>query len=56
MLKHVKRQAPLLVIASIVASPAFASNVPLSFGDGSLVALGTACVVGLVWLVRSKKK
>lgn len=61
MRKQLKQQLPLLVMLSTIAVPSFAIEVVdgvqlLPFGDGSLVALGTACAVGIVWLVRSKKK
>lgn len=60
MRNQLKRQVPVLVMLSTVATQSFAGIVdafqPLPFGDGSLVALGAACAVGLVWLVRSKKK
>lgn len=57
MLQHVKGQAPLVAILSIVTPCAFASApASLPFGDGALVAVSAACVLGIVWLVRSKKK
>ena len=56
MLNHVKAQAVLLVAVFVVTAPAYASapQRPLPFGDGALIALGSACVVAVVWLVRNK--
>ena len=46
----------LALVASGVASASVAADAvsPLPFEDGSLLALGTSCVVGLVWLLRNK--
>lgn len=59
MLSPRKVNFSLLVFLSgfAVTANAVADAVePLPFGDGSLVALGAACAVGIVCLARCKRK
>ncbi|MYM64846.1 hypothetical protein [Pseudomaricurvus sp. HS19] len=60
MMKRIQSQVSTLAVLSLFAVQSFAgSTLPprsLPFGDGALFAVGAACVVGVVWLLRSKKK
>jgi len=55
---NIKLYTLLLIVLATVSRQAFAppTITPLPFGDGPLIALSVACVVGVAWLTRRKKK
>ncbi|MYM64845.1 hypothetical protein [Pseudomaricurvus sp. HS19] len=56
-MKQINRWLPMLVWGAMLSSTSYASDAlrPLPLGDGSLAGFVAACVLGVVWLMRSKK-